>query len=96
MAVNHISGFYANELHGNEIWTSFNGKFDEYFREMDIRDLRTVGEGFTPVYTVVLKLLAAYERDLRDGRRVDIYVNWDRDDVTDEYSNIRVERVELV
>lgn len=97
MAINSMSGFYANKLYDDRmVWTSFNGDFDSGFTEIDIRNLSNVQEGKTPVYTVFLKVLASYTKELRDGKRVDIYVDWDRDDETDEYSNIHVTKVEVV
>lgn len=87
-------GFYGNKLVGGTVvYTAYEGEFNLGFREMEFRNLRPDIEGIHDVLTVVLRELYSYRQELKDGKQIDVYVDWDYNEETDEYSNIELKKV---
>lgn len=84
-------GFYANELFVSKdiekIATAMNGKFFNGFTEMRMMSLVEGVEGSNLVLDVVLKELVNHKEALREGKQVNVYVNWTLSEDRSEYTS---------
>ena len=94
------SGFYNSYMYttnnGTEkIATAINGKHFEGFTELRIHDLHNGTEGATLVLDVVLKELVKYKKALKEGREVDVYVEWTLSKDRTEYTSCKHIKTEV-
>ena len=97
------SGFYSNKVIKNpdngieEIATSLNGQFDKDCTVMRLWDLHeraknsdiAMVDSYDIVMRVVLKQLVKHEEALREGKVVDVYVEWTLSEDQSEYTSCK-------
>lgn len=92
-----FKGFLANRI-GNksEMWTAREGKFFEGFTVMDISDLHSKVEGNDLLLHENLHALIKHKSDLKDGKRVNVHLEWELTEDRTEYQNVKVLKVEVL
>lgn len=91
-------GFYANELFDSngveKIATARNGEFYNGYTEMRMTSLVEGVEGANLVLDIVMKELVKHKEALREGRQVNVYVNWTLSEDRTEYTSCNLIKTE--
>ena len=95
-------GFYSNELFENtskgteEIATALNGQFHNGYTVMKLWDLDESVEGSDMVLDVVLKELVNHKQSLKDGKVVNVYVEWTLSNDRTKYTSCNFIKTEVI
>lgn len=97
---NKTRGMLASKLtdDGKILLMSPEGEFDKFSQDMSFEYLndQTYIRGYNELYTFALKKLLGYRDELIDGKRVDVYLNWETDDRGIDIVEVHLDRVEVV
>lgn len=94
---NTYTGFFRNRasMKGKEIWTAREGKFYEGHTSMRTSELVEGVEGNSLVLDENLKALLPYKEELKAGKSVDVYVEWELNDDHSDYVRAETLKVEV-
>ncbi|MCR4362141.1 hypothetical protein NUG13_12450 [Bacillus subtilis] len=91
-----FTGFMANELHTNdELATAFNGGFYNGYTTMDFNNLDKEVKGANALLHENLQALLKHENDLKEGKQVNVYMEWQLTKDKQSYNNVKVVRTEV-
>lgn len=100
MTSKKFNGFLANkaikrEGKPSEIHTARDAKYHEGFTGMLMSDLQQGVEGNDALLDANLKALLPFKKDLKDGKRIDIYLEWQLTEDRMNYENVKVVEVRI-
>jgi hypothetical protein len=89
-------GYLANEIvSGTKIATAREGEFFNGYTVMHMVDLNENVEGSTPLLHENLQTLVKYKNELKEGKRVNVHLEWELTEDGYDYTNVKVLRVDV-
>lgn len=89
------TGFLANRKWGKRLATAMGGRYTDGYTEMYFSDLQKGVEGADKLLDANLQAILAHREDLKAGKRVDVYLEWELTEDHRDYEDARVLRVEV-